>query len=191
MLTYQTESVSCIHFCTFVRPSNYMSINPYILIFSIVLFSKTVFCQKDFQRNPETGEICITGFRAVNVTSQKKIMNQLLAWSSVRLDDPSMVFSIINSSADSLVLKGMTEVPSSKSIHPITFRLVLLPGKKTFSFRADKFYFEDINLSLQQWLEKYGTTENSRSKRNVELIVQGVNSHIFLAMNNLAKNIKK
>lgn len=150
-----------------------------------------VFSQIDLQRNPNTGEICLTGARAVQLRSQKKIMNEILSWSSARLDNPSMVFSIINSSEDSLVLKGLTEVPSSKGIHPISFRLVLLPGKKSFSFRADKFYFEDIKLSLQEWLDKYKASENSRSQRNVELIVQGVNSHIFLAMNHLADNIKK
>lgn len=168
-----------------------MTFRPFILIFYFSLLSHEVFSQKDFQRNPNTGEIYIAGFREVKVKSQKKIMNAILSWSSARLDNPAMVFSVISSSEDSLILKGMTEVPSSKGIHPISFRLVLHPGKKSFSFRADKFYFEDIKLSLQEWLDKYKTSENSRSKRNVELIVQGVNSHVFLAMNHLAENIKK
>ena len=119
------------------------------------------------------------------------MMERMIGWSSERLQYPPMVFSVIRSTADSLELKAITEVPSAKGIHPISFRFILIPGKRIYHFRASEFYFEDIRLSLEAWFEKYEQADTARRKRNLELISQGIESHIFLSMNDLAELIDK
>lgn len=121
--------------------------------------------------------------------SKKKIMASMNIWVSGRLEYPPMVFSVIETGKDSLVLKAVTEVPSSKNIHPISFKLILIPKKKSFDFYASGFYFEDIRLSLESWLDKYSVAENERNQRNVELITKGIESHIFMSMNLLVEKI--
>lgn len=138
-----------------------------------------------------SGEIVFTGKRSDKVRSKKKKMEGMIEWVSKPVSYPPMVFSIISSSNDTLIVKGVTEVPSIKGIHPISFKLELVSVKKGFRFRASKFYFEDIKLSLQEWLDKYATSENKRNQRNVELITKGVESHIFLSMNQLNDTFKK
>ncbi len=113
------------------------------------------------------------------------------AWASRKLEYPPMVFSVIETGKDTLMLKAVTEVPSMKKLHPVSFRLILVPGKRKFDFRASEFYFEDIKLSLEQWLDKFKDSENSRHQRNYELITSGLDSHIFLSMNKLAEEFKE
>lgn len=137
--------------------------------------------------NEETGLITLEGSRKVDEKSKKKILEGMNSWVGKKLDYPPMVFSIISSDKSRIEVKALTELPSSKGLHPVSFRLVLIPGKRKFDFVANQFYFEDINLSLEQWYEKYGESTNERHNRNNELITTGLESHIFMSMNNLAE----
>ena len=89
------------------------------------------------------------------------------------------------------MVKAVTEVPSVRELHPISFRLILVPKKKAFWFQASEFYFEDIRLSLEKWLEKYDKSTSERHERNVEVITKGIDSHIHLSMNELVSIFNK
>ena len=116
-------------------------------------------------------------------------MAAMKEWVSASVESPPTVFSIIRSSADSLEVKAVAQVPSAHGLHPISFRLILVPFKNGFRFRASEFYFEDIRLTLETWLAKYGESQNDRNQKNVVMITKGISSHILLAMTNLAEKI--
>ena len=160
-----------------------------IVFFSVFLLFSTFVVAQSLPVDPETGMVKYVGKRQVKPRCKKNTMKGMVEWSSAPLQFPPMVFSTIESDKDTLMLKAVTEVPSSNGLHPISFRLILVPGKKTFTFIASEFYFEDIRLSLDSWLKKYADTENKRSQRNVGLIIKGLDSHIFMSMNNLAETI--
>ena len=153
------------------------------ILFSVQLSAQTL------PADPVTGKVKYEGNRKVKPWCKKKIMKGMVSWTSVSQQFPPMVFSVIESGKDSLMVKAVTDVPSLRGLHPISFRLILIPGKKTFTFVASEFYFEDIRLSLDTWLKKFADSENKKNQRNVELIIKGLDSHVFMSMNNLAESI--
>ena len=159
--------------------------------FPLLLFMLTLGAvgQKSLPLHPETGKVYYEGARKVKPKSKKKIYKKIEAWSAKKQDFPPIVFSTISSSKDSIRLKAVTEVPSSKRLHPISFKITLVVKKQSFLFIADGFYIEDINLSLDEWLEKYSASENERPIKNRVPIVKGIDSHVFLTFENLKKII--
>ena len=157
-------------------------------LLSLLLLS-TLLSAQTLPVDSTTGMVKYEGKRKVKPRCKKKIMKELVAWTSVSHEFPPMVFSVIESSKESLMVKAISNVPSARGLHPISFRLVLVPTKRGFNFTATEFYFEDITLSLDTWLKKYDDTDNKRGQRNVELIQKGLDSHIFMSMNDLAESI--
>jgi len=155
-----------------------------ILVFLFIFMVNAGFGQTSLPKD-KTGKIVFIGTRSIEMRSKKKIMAAMEDWVAKKLAYPPMVFSVIEVSKDTLMVKAVSEVPSAKELHPISFRLVLVPKKKSFWFRASEFYFEDIRLSLEKWLEKYGESTNKRQQRNVEMISKGIDSHVFLSMKEL------
>lgn len=159
------------------------------VIFSLFFLSGRA--QKALPVNEKTGRIYYEGTKKVSLKSKKKMMAIMKDWTSSTIDYPPMVFSVISASKDTLQLKAVTEIPSKNGLHPISFRLKLVPQRNAFWFSATEFYFEDIRLSLEKWLEKYSDNGNDRNKRNVEVISSGVDSHIYMAMNKLMERINQ
>jgi hypothetical protein len=168
-----------------------MNFRSVILVFSFFFIVSLGFSQYDLPIDPQTGKVVFTGNRSIEMKSKKKIMLAMEEWVSKKLPYPPMVFSVIEASKDTLMVKAVTEVPSLNELHPISFRLILVPKKKAFWFQASEFYFEDIRLSLDKWLEKYGTSTNKRHVRNVEVITKGIDSHVFLSMKELVSIFNK
>ena len=150
-----------------------------------------VISQVQIPMDSTTGLVTYTGKRPINVRCKQKTMKKLNTWASAKQDFPNMVFSVISSGKDSLVLKAVTEIPSIHSLHPISFKFILIPSSKRFTYQASGFYFEDITLSLETWLKKYASSETKKTMRNVEMIIEGLDSHIFLTLNNLEAYINK
>ena len=86
-------------------------------------------------------------------------------------------------------MHGVTEVPSVKHLHPISFDSRIVIEKKAFQIDATNFYFEDISLSLESWVEKFKDSDNPRHIKNTELITKGLDSHIYLTIKNLKETI--
>lgn len=170
-----------------------MSLFKYFIVGFLILASSAspLLAQNEKEPWQSNEPIVFEGSRKLNVRSKKKIMAGMVEFSSKKLDYPPMVFSVINNSGNVLELKAVSEVPSTRSLHPISFRLVLTAHKKEVRFHAGEFYFEDIRLSLNKWLEKYGDSENKRNQRNVEVVYRGIESHVMMSMNELAKHINK
>ena len=152
-------------------------------------FSKSTMSQQSFPIDPESGNVYYEGTKRVLPKSKKKIFKRVVFWASKKQDFPPAVFSTIYSSNDTLIIKVVTEVPSAKRLHPISFKSRIVVSKQSFSFTAEHFYFEDVKLSLDQWLEKYADSENERHKKNLTLITKGLDSHVFLTFENLKKII--
>jgi hypothetical protein len=112
-------------------------------------------------------------------------------WSGKRMVFPPMVFSVIHESKNRIILKALTEVPSQTGLNPISFKLDIMVSRKSFDFRADNFYFEDITLSLEEWIKKYGSSDSDRHKKTVDVIGKGIGSHVFLMLEDLKSEINK
>jgi len=161
----------------------------FILVSLFMSFSAQVLAQKSFPVHPETGKVFYGGNRNVTPYCKKKIYKRAVAWASEKQTFPPAVFSISKSTKDTLWIKAVTEVPSIKHLHPISFDIRIVVGKRSFQFTAQNFYFEDITLSLEAWIEKFEDSDNQRHIKNSELITKGLDSHVFLTIENLKKNI--
>ena len=159
--------------------------------FFIFLFlgSTSIFAQKIMPVHPETGMVYYEGTKKVKPKCKKKIYKKTEMWASEKLAFPPMVFSTISTSKDTLRLRAVTEVPSAKRLHPISFNLTIVAKKQSYFFIAGGFYIEDINLSLDDWLKKYADSENERILKNKDLLTKGLDSHVFLALEDLKKII--
>ena len=165
--------------------------NALLLILLVLIHSITtgIMAQKILPINPETGKIYYSGNRDVKPRCKKKIYKRTEAWASDRQGFPPAVFSISKSAKDTLWIKVVTEVPSIKHLHPISFDTRIIVGSKNFQFTAQNFYFEDINLSLETWVEKFENSSNERHIKNTALITKGLDSHVFLTIENLKRII--
>lgn len=161
-----------------------------LFIFLLVVPLAAV-AQTELPREGKTGSVVISGKQHVKKRCKRKIMKEVVVWSNKNVESVSMVFSTIKEGKDSLWLRGVTEVPSMKNLHPISFQLIISVSKKTVHYSATNFKFEDINLTLDEWLDKYGDSENERHQKNVEYISKGVESHIFLAMSDLSEKVNR
>ena len=164
------------------------------VVFLFYLFLSTsgyLFSQIQLPVNAATGLIEFSGKTKVNRRSKKKIMKITKEWTSTKLQNPGMVFSTAKTTKDSLWLKAMTEIPSMKHLHPVSFDLLLVVERKHFYYRATNFKFEDIDLTLDKWLEKYAHSDNERHQKNVDFITKGVDSHIAIAIRSLKEKINQ
>lgn len=162
-----------------------------ILCLSLLFLVSLSYGQGVLPKDPSTGKILFSGVKPIDEKSKKKIMIAMNEWVSKVLVYPPMVFSVIEVSKDTLMVKAISEVPSLNDLHPISFRLILVPQKRSFWYSASGFYFEDIKLSLDTWLKKYSESTNPRNIRNIEIVSKGLDSHIFMSMNQLVEVFNK
>jgi len=163
----------------------------YVALVSALVFSsiQAGWAQTILPMDSAEGLIIYQGNKVITPSSKKNTLAVISAWAGEKQVFPPMVFSTINQSKSRIVLKAVTEVPSLKGLHPISFKLDILVSRKSFDFRADNFYFEDITLSLEEWLKKYGSSDNERHIKNVDMISKEIDSYIFLTLEDLKKRI--
>ena len=131
------------------------------------------------------------GKKVIEANSKKKSIAIIKAWAGKRMIFPPMVFSVFHESKDRILLKALTEVPGPKGLHPISFKLDIIVSRKYLDYRADYFYFEDIKLSLEEWLKLYETSDNERHRKTVDMVGKGIGSHIFLMLEDLKNQINQ
>ena len=162
-----------------------------IISFLLLVVPETAAAQTILPLDSVENLIIFHGQKPINPTGKKKSFAVVKAWAGERMTFPSMVFSVIHQSKNQIVLKVVTELPSAKSIHPVSFKFDLVVSRKSVAYRADYFYFEDIKLSLEEWLKKYASSDNERHIKNVDIISKGLDSHIFLMLEDLINRINK
>ena len=132
--------------------------------------------------------VVLKGTKPVDVRCKKKIMKAVHQWVNEKQVYPPLVMSTIHQSKHSIITKGVFEVPSKKGIHPLSFKLELTVGKKSIYYRFDNFYFEDISLSLEEWLKKYAEG-NERNRENANMVGKELDSYVFLSLQLLQNKI--
>jgi hypothetical protein len=147
--------------------------------------------QKAFPLDSTENLVIYRGEKSINACGKKKSIAVIKSWAGEKKMFPPMVFSVMHESKNRIVLKALTEVPSAKGLHPISFKLDIVVSRKSFDYRADYFYFEDIKLSLEEWLKKYALSDNERYIKMVDLVGKGLGSHIFLTLEDLKSQINK
>ena len=165
----------------------------FVTLFSALLIVsfQTITAQSIFPMDSTENMVIYRGKKDLDPVGKKKSMAIIKAWAGERMVFPPMVFSVIHESKERIILKALTEVPSQKGINPISFKLDIAVSRKSFDFRADNFYFEDITLSLEEWLKKYESSDSERHIKMVNLIGKGLGSHIYLALEDLKNQINK
>ncbi|MEQ8323676.1 MAG: hypothetical protein RIC15_12155 [Vicingaceae bacterium] len=131
----------------------------------------------------------LKGQRATEIACKKKVAKIIQVWLAEKQVYPPMVFSTIHRDKRYFVIKGLTEVPSKKGIHPVSFKLEVTLGRKAFGYRFDNFYFEDIKLSLEDWVQKYEASGNERNAANIKLVSGEIESYVFLTLELLTNKI--
>ncbi|HAW51873.1 MAG TPA: hypothetical protein DCX54_06020 [Flavobacteriales bacterium] len=163
---------------------------PMLVVLTLISFGAGM-AQTSFPLDSVSGLVTYRGIKHVDPLCKKKSMAVVKTWAGKRMVFPPGVFSVIHESKNRLILKALTEVPGPKGLHPISFKLDIMVSRKSIDFRADNFYFEDITVSLEEWIKKYGSSDSERHKKMVEVIGKGIGSHVFLMIEDLKNEINK
>ena len=172
-----------------MKPPRYLYIS--ILSFFVFVSTQTMTAQTSLPLDSAENLVIYRGTKSIDPSSKKRSIAIIKAWASQKKMFPPMVFSVIHETKSLIILKALTEVPGPKGLHPISFKLDIVLSRKAFGYRADYFYFEDINLSLEEWLKKYESSDNKRHVKTVEMIAKGLESHVFLSIEDLKNQINK
>lgn len=164
----------------------------YFLTITFCLFIYAgVKAQVELPVDTSTGLITYQGVKNYPKKSQKKLMKAFQDWQATYDDFPRMNWLDIRFSEDSVIMMNMIQIASVKHLHDLHFNMELHIEKKRITYRVDDFFFNDIGLSLDDWLNKYKGSDNPRHQQNYKRLTEAVDSCISLLIKSMNDHIKK
>ncbi len=103
-----------------------------------------------------------------------------LTYTQLKLDDEKFSF---------LEFKSSTKVPSVKQELKITYKLHFDLNKKSIEYRISDFYIDEIEMTLDDWYEKYKTSDRKRVKRNVKFVTEGLDANMKMLIASFTKEL--
>ena len=71
----------------------------------------------------------------------------------------------------------------------ITYLLRFDFNKRSVEYSISDFYIDEIEMTLDDWYEKYKTTDRKRVKRNVKFVTEGLDANMKLMISSFTDEI--